>query len=94
MNLIKEYPRFVTFIILVITFIYCGYFTQNISNVLNPQPIQENLHAYQSGTVQQTGTVQFEIRESSVSEILNEAAWFISKRIEQGIRQTSHFIGN
>jgi hypothetical protein len=88
MNLIKEYPRFVTFIILVITFIYCGYFTQNISNVLNPQPIQENLHAYQSGTV------QFEIRDSSVSEILNEAAWFISKRIEQGIRQTSHFIGN
>jgi hypothetical protein len=87
MNLLKEYPRFVTFLVLVITFIYCGYFTYNIGNVLSPSSIQKNTPGYGFGVHQS------KIQDPSATGIIKEVTSGICRRIEHGIRQTSHLIG-
>lgn len=85
MNSLKDNPRLITFLILIVTFIYCAHFTQCITSNLNTSP-----------EVFSTRTVDASINNTngSLSEAINDIAKQLSERVEHVIRQTSHLIGS
>lgn len=86
MNLLKQYPRFVTFLLLIMAFVYTTLFFSSIGRKINELNEFHNTRSIQIN--------ESKLEDNSFTGSMNKTVNSISERIEQAIRQTSHLIGS
>jgi len=85
MDLIKSYPRIVTFVLLLITILYCHQIWKKITGFYSPPPVKKEMVTYPAHSIFDTDG-SFEEKANTISEVC-------FRKLENILRDDSYFIG-